>query len=368
MRRVAQSLIFAARGKSDQALAALEKASGLYPDQPALLKAKITALGQTEKWLEAAIAARQFALLNPKSPLAAEFTTLAAENQQRYQRQMQQQLNSNLVGGIITGALSYGLTGSLAGPLNAVQATALMLRGEGAVGDRVTKQAKRQLNMVEDPEISGYVSEIGQKLAQATGRSDFNYEFFVVMDEALNAFALPGGKVFVNLGAITKTNSEAELAGLLAHELSHAVLSHGFQLMTQGTLTANITQFIPYIGGLAGDVLVLNYSREMERQADTLGTRILASSGYAADGLRNLMVTLQQQENTRGKPTPPEWASSHPLTANRIHDLEMLITTGSYNRYAFEGVERHVVMQVKAEKMLKEHKEQAEAKQQKRSK
>ncbi len=361
--RLAQAL--AERGKSEQALAVLEKASGLYPNQPEVLKARITALGQNEKWMEAAIAARQFALLNPESPLAPEFTALAEENQKHYQRHMRRQLNSNLVGGIITGALSYALTGSLYGPLNAVQATALMLRGESAVGDRVTKQAKRQLEIVEDPEVVSYVDEIGQKLAKVAGRNEFKYEFFVVMDDALNAFALPGGKVFVNLGAIAKTNSEAELAGLLAHELSHAVLSHGFQLMTQGTLTANVTQFIPYVGGLAGDLLVLNYSRDMERQADTMGTRILASAGYAADGLRNLMVTLKQQELKKGKNSPPEWASSHPATPERVRYLETLIMTGGYNRYAFEGVERHATLQIKVEKMLKDHKAAEEAKQKK---
>ena len=361
--RLAQALT--ERGKPDQALAVLEKAAGLYPNQPELLKARITALAQNEKWMEAAIAARQFALLNPESPLAPEFTTLAEENQKRYQQHMRRKLNSNLVGGIITGALSYALTGSLYGPFNAVQATALMLRGESAVGDRVTKQAKRQLVIVEDSEVVEYVNEIGQKLTKVAGRNEFKYEFFVVMDDALNAFALPGGKVFVNLGAIAKTNSEAELAGLLAHELSHAVLSHGFQLMTQGTLTANVTQFIPYVGGLAGDLLVLNYSRDMERQADTMGTRILASADYAADGLRNLMVTLQQQESKKGKNSPPEWASSHPATPERVRYLETLIITGSYNRYAFEGVERHAAMQAKVEKMLKDHKAEEEAKQKK---
>jgi Zn-dependent protease with chaperone function len=352
--RLAETL--EARGKADQALIVLEKASAQYPHQPELLKARVAALGKNEKWMEAAIAARQFALLNPTSPLAAEFTTLADENQQQYQRQMRRKLNSNLVGGIITGALSYALTGSLYGPLNAVQATALMLRGESAVGNRVTNQAKRQLKLVDDPEIVGYVDEIGQKLAKVAGRNEFQYEFFVVMDETLNAFALPGGKVFIHLGAIAKTNSEAELAGLLAHELSHTVLSHGFQLMTQGTLTANVTQFIPYVGGLAGNLLVLNYSRDMERQADTLGTRILSSSGYAADGLRNLMVTLQLQEQKKGKNSPPEWASSHPATKERVRYLETLITEGKYNRYAFEGVERHAAMQLKAEKMLWEFK------------
>ncbi len=139
-----------------------------------------------------------------------------------------------------------------------------------------------------------YVNEIGQKLAVVAGRNDFKYEFYVVMDDQLNAFALPGGKVFVNAGAIAKTNSEAELAGLLAHELSHAVLSHGFQLVAEGNLVANVTQYTP-LGNTVANLVVFNYSRDMERQADTLGTRLLSPTGYAADGLLNLMLTLSSQ-------------------------------------------------------------------------
>jgi predicted Zn-dependent protease len=171
---------------------------------------------------------------------------LADENLKRYKRHLRAELRGNAIANVITGALSYAVTGSLYGPLTAVETSVLMLRGESAIGESVTKQAKRQLPLVEDEEVLKYVRDIGNKLATVAGRSDFEYEFYVVLDDKLNAFALPGGKVFVNAGAITRTNSEAELAGLLAHELSHAVLSHGFQLVTQGNLTSSVTGFIPY--------------------------------------------------------------------------------------------------------------------------
>ncbi|NEO51359.1 MAG: M48 family metalloprotease, partial [Moorea sp. SIO4A3] len=190
-------------------------------------------------------------------------------------------------------------------------------------------------------------------LTKVTGRDEFNYEFYVVMDDQLNAFALPGGKIFINAGAILKTKSEAELAGLLAHELSHAVLSHGFQLVTQGNLTANIAQFIPY-GGTAANLIVLNYSRNMERQADDLGTKILAASGYAADGLRNLMITLHDQGGP--KPLFP-WLSTHPETKERINNLEATIDNNGYNRYTYEGVEKHLEIQKRVAQLLKEYEE-----------
>lgn len=347
-------------GKNEQALAVLEKAATQFPNQPDLIKAKVVAYAKNENWIEASIAARQFALLNPNHPQATEFAKLADDYQDRYQRQLRARLRGNLIGGILTGAIGYALTGSLFGPLTAVQNTALLLRGESAVGERVMRQAQRQLDLVQDKAVNDYVNELGQKLATAAGRKEFKYEFFVVLDDKLNAFALPGGKVFVNAGAIEQANSEAELAGLLGHELSHAVLSHSFQLITEGTLTANLTQFIPYVGGLLTDITTLSYSREMERQADVLGTRLLASTNYAADGLYNLMVTLQKQEEKEQRNRPPAWLASHPLPNDRVSYLQELITTTGYNRYAFEGIEQHKAIQAKVSQLLKEHKAQEE--------
>lgn len=339
-----------------EALDVLERATALYPDQPVLVKAKIVALADEKKWMEASLAARQFALLNYNKQNASEFAQLADENLERYKKHLRRELRGNAIGNIITGALGYALTGSLFGPFSAVQTTAMLLKGESSVGESVSKKAREQLEMVEDKAVLDYVNEIGQKLAKVAGRNDFQYEFYVVLDDDLNAFALPGGKVFVNAGAIAKTKSEAELAGLLAHELSHAVLSHGFQLVSEGNLVANVTQFVP-LGGTIANLFTLDYSRDMERQADILGTRLLASTGYAADGLRNLTVTLKQQE----KSSPPTWLSSHPLTDQRIRYLEELIERSGYNRYAYEGVERHAQIKERVKKLI-EKKEQREQK------
>jgi predicted Zn-dependent protease len=353
-------------GKNEQALAVLEKAATQFPNQPELIKAKVAALAKNEKWIDASIASRQFALLNPNHPQAPELLKLADDYQKRYQKQLRGKLRGNLIGGILTGALSYALTGNLFGPLSAVQNTALLLRGESAVGERVVRQAKRQLDLVEDKEVNDYVNGLGQKLANAAGRDEFKYEFYVVLDDKLNAFALPGGKVFVNAGAIEKANSEAELVGLLGHELAHTLLSHSFQLITEGTLTANLTQFIPYVGGLITDITTLSYSRDMERQADVLGTRLLASTDYAADGLYNLMVTLRKEEEEKRRSNPPTWLASHPLPNDRVNYLQELITKTGYNRYAYEGIEQHNAIQAKVSKLLKEYKAREEKKRERR--
>jgi predicted Zn-dependent protease len=335
-----------------EALEVLERATSLYPNQPELIKARVTALAEAKKWMEASLVARQFAILNPQDPQAPEFTNLAQTNLKRYKSHIREEIRGNALANIITGALGYAVTGSLLGPFSALDSTILLLQGEESVGESVAKQAKKQLEVIIDDQIVGYVNEIGQKLAKVAGRDEFKYEFFVIPEEDLNAFALPGGKVFINAGAIAKTNSEAELAGLIGHELSHVVLSHGFQLVTQGNLISNVTQYLP-LGGTVGQLFALSYSRDMERQADTLGTRLIVASGYAADGLRNLMVILEKQQ----KNTPPSWLSSHPGGNERVSYIEDLISRGGYNRYAYEGVGRHAEIKARVKQLLKEKKE-----------
>jgi predicted Zn-dependent protease len=344
-------------GEEKKALQVLDNAATLYPNQPDLIKTRVAALSKAKKWMEASLAARQFAVLNPNDPQAPEFTKLAEDNLKRYQSHIRGKIRGNAIANIITGVLGYAVTGSLFGPFTALDSTILMLRGEGSIGESVAKQAKKQLKLVKDETVLGYVDEIGQKLAKVAGRNEFKYEFFVIPEADLNAFALPGGKIFLNAGAIAKTNSEAELAGLIGHELSHVVLSHGFQLVTQGNLIANVTQYVPY-GGIVGQLFALSYSRDMERQADTLGTRLITATGYAADGLRNLMVTLDKQQ----KNAPPSWLSSHPGGNERVRSLEELISRNKYNRYAYEGVARHTEIQAKAKQILKEEKERKDKK------
>ncbi|WP_414527075.1 M48 family metalloprotease [Nodularia chucula] len=337
--------------RSEEALEVLERAVSLYPNESTLIAARVNALAANQKWIEASLTARQFALLNPDHPQSAQFQGLADTNLNNFKSQIKSEIRGNTITNIITGALGYAVTGSLLGPFSAIDSTVMLLRGEAAIGESIATQAKRQLNLIEDETVTAYVNEIGQKLVAVAGRHDFDYEFFVIPQADLNAFALPGGKIFINAGAIAKTNSEAELAGLVGHELAHTVLSHGFQLVTQGNLIANITQYLP-LGGNIGQLFALSYSREMERQADNLGTRLIVAGGYAADGLRNLMVTLEKEQ----KNVIPLWLSSHPGGSQRVSYLENLISRGNYNRYSYEGVERHLEVQARVKQLLQDKK------------
>lgn len=346
--------------RHQDALEVLEQANQLYPNQVDLLKAKIAAQAKAEKWLDASLAARQFALLNPEHPDSEEFSQIADSHLKEFQSSLRGKLRGNAIANALTGIVGYALTGNIFGPLSAVETTVLLLRGESAVGDSITNQLQRELTLVEDEEVLAYVKEIGDKLIQNTGRN-FDYEFHIILDDELNAFALPGGKIFIHAGAILKTNSEAELAGLLAHELAHAALSHGFQLATSGGLIGNIAQYLPY-GGIASNLLVFSYSRDMERQADELGTRILATSGYAADGMHNLMLALERED----KSSPPAWLSTHPDTSERVRNLEKQIIRSGFNRYAYEGVERHAEIQERLKPLVEEEKERRERRRRRR--
>lgn len=348
--RLAEALV--ADEKLDEALAVMERAVSRYPNQPELQKGLIKQQTQSKKWLEASITARQFALLNPEHPDTPEFSRLSEEYQDRFRSRLRTQITNNTIGSFITGALGIAITGSPLPGLSALQTSILLLRGETAVGNAIADRAKRQLPLIEDPQVQAYVDGIGQKLTALAGR-EFNYQFYIVNNDKLNAFALPGGKVFINGGAILKSNSEAELAGLIAHELSHAVLSHGFQIATESSEAGGLTRLIPYVGGLFTNLVVADYSRDMERQADVLGTRLLTSANYAADGLRNLMVTLSKED----KPFVAPWFSSHPGSRERVRYLERLIIENGYNRYAYEGIEAHQQIQALVRAQLKKAKD-----------
>lgn len=329
----------------------LKNAVSLYPNEAPLVKAKIEADEQAENWLAASLTARQFAVFNQDHFLQHEFKELADKNLNRYQGHLQEQMTWNVVGNAVMGGIGAALMGNVFAPLSTLQTSYLLLQGESAIGESYAEGFKNRLTLIEDPEVTAYIDEIGHKLAKVAGRDEFEYEFFVVMDENLNAFALPGGKIFINAGAIAKTSSEAEIAGLLAHELAHSVLSHGFQQMTQGALTSSVVDYIPYVGGIASNLAILSYSRGMEEQADLFGTRLLAATGYAADGLRNLMVVMDDEH----KNSPPAWLSTHPDTSDRVKYIETEIVRNNFNRFAYEGVQRHQEIRKKVAQLLEQH-------------
>lgn len=210
----------------------------------------------------------------------------------------------------------------------------LSLTEEQRLGQRLMRQVRQRAPMVDDPQVRQYVRDLGVRLVSRANTGGMSYEFFVVNSPAINAFAMPGGYIGINRGLITATQSESELASVLAHEIAHVTQRHiarrmadsqGSSLRTLGIMVAAIllgTQnsqmgSAAAIGGLAGSTQErLNYSRNHEREADNVGMQILASANLNPDGMPRFFERLA--ESSRYQQRPPEYLSTHPITESRI--------------------------------------------------
>lgn len=200
------------------------------------------------------------------------------------------------------------------------------------LGRQAAAEVRQQLPMLNDRATENLVERIGARLVAAVParfrQPAFRYSFDVVNQRDINAFALPGGPMFLNRGMLQAARTDDEVAGVMAHELSHVVLRHGtlqaakaqkFQL---GALAGQVLGSI--VGGRTGQVIAqgsqfglgtyfLKYSREYEREADLLGAQIMARAGYDPRQMANMFRTIQQRSGGSG----PEWLSDHPDPGNR---------------------------------------------------
>lgn len=327
-------------GAEDEALSTIEIASEKYPERDDVLDKRIELLLAYDQPLEASIAAREFAYTYPDSPKSPAYKSAADEYFKKYQKQ----LKSKVTTSSILGGIGQAATGNEEEGLSLGQ---MLLQGESATGTEVANSYKAQATMVSDPTQLEYIRGIGNRLAELMGRDEFEYEFNIIEDPTPNAFALPGGKIFFHTGMLQLMDSEAELAGVMAHEVAHAVLSHGYKKLGESAIANTGTNLL---SGLAGEktnivsnvgsaLLDKQFSRDKEKQADVLGIRVLDAADYSADGLYNVMAKLAQLEG-KGN-IAKSLLSSHPASETRMEYLEDLIQTKGYNRYGYEGVEAY---------------------------
>jgi metalloendopeptidase OMA1, mitochondrial len=187
-----------------------------------------------------------------------------------------------------------------------------------------------------DPRLNEQVTRVGRRIAEATGRSDYQWEFKVIEDAQVNAFCLPGGKVAVYTGILPVTRDDAGLAAVLGHEVAHAVARHGGERLSQQMaaqgLTLAATQALlggsdPAIGQLVGAALgagvsigvLMPFSRAQESEADHLGLIYMAEAGYHPGAARDLWVRMGEASKGRQQ---LEFLSTHPLPATRIAQIE----------------------------------------------
>jgi len=200
------------------------------------------------------------------------------------------------------------------------------------LGLQAAGEVRQQMPLMRDDLMSSYVEEVGRRLTAAIRpelrHPEFRYTFEVVNVREINAFALPGGPMFVNRGMIEAAKTEGEVAGVMAHELSHVVLRHGTAQASKATKyeVGQVAGAVlgAIIGGGWGQVIsqgtqfglgaaFMRFSREFERQADIEGSHILARAGYDPRDMANMFKTIEKQGGSGG----PQWLSDHPNPGNR---------------------------------------------------
>ena len=230
-----------------------------------------------------------------------------------------------------------------------------------ALGMQVAAKVYEQMPVLPDssPETQ-YIRQLGEKLvATIPPEHSWPFEFHVVAQKEINAFALPGGPMFVNLGTITAAANEAQLAGVMGHEMSHVYMQHSAKQAGKEETTSVLAGIAGAVlgatkgGGLAGQLgemgiqmgaqgLMLKYSRTDESQADAVGTVILYKAGYDPQAMADFFKTLE----TQGGPAPPQLLSDHPNPGNRERAIEQEIREWPAQNYvhdspAFQAARQH---------------------------
>ena len=204
------------------------------------------------------------------------------------------------------------------------------------MGQQAAQEVAQTIGFVENPALQEYVAGIGKRMAAKSERPNLPWEFHVVNDAAVNAFALPGGFIFVTRGLLAYMNNEAELASVLGHEIGHVTARHSVQQISKAQLAtlglglgSILSSDIAQFAGLASQglgVLFLKYGRDAENQADQLGFKYALGLNYDVREMANVFQTLGRASGG-GEGRLPEWLSTHPNPENRVaRTLERLDT------------------------------------------
>jgi hypothetical protein len=225
------------------------------------------------------------------------------------------------------------------------------------LGQEAAAEVSKELPLLNDSRTEQWAEQVGRVLVGAIpsefAQAEFRYTFDVINQKEINAFALPGGPMFLNRGMIEAGKTEAEVAGVMGHEIAHVALRHGTAQATKGErfqLGALAGQVLgAVVGGAAGSIIAqgsqfglgtyfLKYGRDYERQADLLGAQILARAGYDPRQMANMFKTIEAQ----GGASQPEWMSSHPNPGNRYEAIQreasMLRIQGNADSGRFEDI------------------------------
>ncbi|HEX5473643.1 MAG TPA: M48 family metalloprotease [Vicinamibacterales bacterium] len=204
------------------------------------------------------------------------------------------------------------------------------------LGQQADAEVRKQMGVYEDPALQQYVQAIGKRLAAVSERSTLPWHFTVVDQPAVNAFALPGGFIYITRGILPFLDDEAQLAGVLGHEVGHVTARHAAERYTQQTTTglglALLGIFVPEtrpfqgLAQQAAGLLSLKYSRDDELQADALGVRYASRAGWNPAGVQQMLTTLTRIDQASGSSKGvPNWLSTHPASADRVEKVQAAV-------------------------------------------
>ena len=199
------------------------------------------------------------------------------------------------------------------------------------------REAKKQFKFVNDPEVERYIDRIGQRILSAAGPQPFDYRFFVVDDSQLNAFAVPGGTIYMYTGLIERAKSTDEIAGVLGHEITHIKNHHmarasGPDAISVLSLLSMVllarsgsgAQAAGAVGQAVSATRQIAYGRQLEMEADTLGVRYMSAAGYDPKGSLAFLKTLDQERALNPVDIPP-YLMTHPMSQERVANMEQAL-------------------------------------------
>ncbi|HSS63408.1 MAG TPA: M48 family metalloprotease [Gammaproteobacteria bacterium] len=216
------------------------------------------------------------------------------------------------------------------------ESSTISLAEERAIGELFMREIRARMKLIDDPEVEDYVQSLGYRLVSQSDSQHFGFTFFVVEDGSINAFAAPGGYIGINSGLVTASDSESEVASVLAHEIAHVTQRHIAQAVAAAdrssmqTLAGIVAAILigtqsPEAGQATAAAVVgsqiqkqLNFSRANEQEADRVGMQMLHSSGFDPRAMPAFFEKLQSA--SRYYQRPPEFLSTHPVTTSRIAD------------------------------------------------
>ena len=237
-------------------------------------------------------------------------------------------MRRNVSGLCVMAVVGLGLAGCAVDPVTGDKRLMLVSpEDEVKLGKAYAPQIERRwAGRIPDENLQSYVNQVGQRMARVCHHPEFSYRYTAVQDSMVNAFAVPGGHIFITRGLLDKLNSEAELASVLAHETGHVVAQHTAAAISRETVMAALVVAASVsgagvdVGGASAFVaqcLSLQYTRDDETEADWAGLSYMTQAGYDPNGMISTMRILQKLQTER----PIEFFSTHPNPETRIADI-----------------------------------------------